>query len=271
MKYADLHVHTTCSDGTYTPAHLVKEGLARGAAALAIVDHDTTEALDEALACAQSTDLEIIPGIELTAQHDNQEVHVLGYFLDYHNQELQDQLKLMQLNRIERVHKIIGNLSQLGLELDPETVFKISGKATVGRMHIARALVKDGLVGSTAEAFRKYIGDKSPAYVLGFRLSVAEAIKLIHNARGVAVLAHPYLLRNDALITEFAGSGLDGIEVYYPEHSQSMVNFYLDLAKKLNLLVTGGTDFHGSAKPEIKLGMIKIPLELVDKLRLARK
>jgi predicted metal-dependent phosphoesterase TrpH len=271
MKFADLHVHTSCSDGTYTPAQLVKEGLARGISALAIVDHDTTEALAQAIAEAQGTDLEIIPGIELTAQHENQEIHILGYFLDYRNQELLEKLKLMQLNRIERVYKIIENLEGLGIKLNPQTVFDISGKATVGRMHIARALVKDGFVGSTAEAFRKYIGDKSPAYVLGFRLSVPEAIKLIQAAGGVAVLAHPYMLRQDALIKEFAGYGLEGIEVYYPEHSQAMVNFYLDLAKKLNLLVTGGTDFHGSAKPEIKLGMIKIPLELVEKLRRVKK
>ena len=271
MKFADLHVHTCHSDGTYTSAQLVKEGLKRGISALAIVDHDTTEALDEATREARGTDLEIIPGIELTAQHEQQEIHILGYFLDYRNEALLSKLKLVQLNRVERVYKIIDNLEGLGLRLNPSTVFGISGQATVGRMHIARALVKDGLVDSTAEAFRKYIGDKSPAYVLGFRLSVAEAIKLIHAAGGVAVLAHPYMLHNDALIEEFVGYGLEGIEVYYPEHSQSLVNFYLDLAKKLNLLVTGGTDFHGSAKPQIKLGMIKIPLELVEKLRLAKK
>jgi len=271
VKYADLHVHTACSDGTYTPAQLVKEAVARRISALAIVDHDTTEALTEALAEAEGTDLEIIPGIELTAQHEYQEIHLLGYFLDYRNKELLEKLKLVQLNRIQRVYKIVENLEGLGLKLNPEAVFSISGKATVGRMHIARALVKEGLVGSTAEAFRRYIGDKSPAYVLGFRLSVPEAIKLIQSAGGVAVLAHPYMLYNDALIAEFAGYGLEGIEVYYPEHSQAMVNFYLDLAKKLNLLITGGTDFHGSAKPQIKLGMIKIPLELVEKLRLAKK
>ena len=271
MKYADLHVHTSCSDGTYTPTQVVQEAIKRGISALAIVDHDTTEALNEALIQAQGTDLEIIPGIELTAQHENQEIHILGYFLDYQNKELLEKLKLVQLNRIERVYKIISNLDGMGLKLDPKTVFSISGRATVGRMHIARALVKDGLVGSTAEAFRKYIGDKSPAYVLGFRLSVPEVINLIHSCKGVAVLAHPYMLHNDALIDEFVGYGLEGIEVYYPEHSQALVNFYLDLAKKLNLLVTGGTDFHGSAKPQIKLGMIKIPLELVEKLRLAKK
>jgi predicted metal-dependent phosphoesterase TrpH len=271
MKFADLHVHTSCSDGTYTPAQLVREGVARGISALAIVDHDTIEAITEASIRAQGTDLEIIPGIELTAQHEDQEIHILGYFLDYRNKKLLEKLELMQFNRIQRVYKIIENLKELGLRLNPQTVFDISGKAAVGRMHIARALVKDSLVGSTAEAFRRYIGDKSPAYVLGFSLSVSEAIKLIQAAGGVAVLAHPYILHNDALIAEFVGYGLEGIEVHYPEHSQAMVNFYLDLAKKLNLLVTGGTDFHGSAKPEIKLGMIRIPLELVEKLRLAKK
>jgi len=271
MKFADLHVHTCHSDGTYTPAQLIKEAIKRGISALAIVDHDTISALDEAIGQAQGEDLEIIPGIELTAQHENQEIHILGYFLDYRNEELLEKLKIVQLNRVERVYKIIQNLEELGIKLNPDTVFGISGKSTVGRMHIARALVKDGLVDSTAEAFRKYIGDKSPAYVLGFRLSVPEAIKLIHTCKGVAVLAHPYMLHNDALIFEFAGYGLDGIEVHYPEHSQAMVNFYLDLAKKLNLLVTGGTDFHGSAKPQVKLGMIKVPLELVEKIRLAKK
>jgi hypothetical protein len=270
MKFADLHVHSLHSDGTYTSAQLVKEAIARGISALAITDHDSTEGLAEALAEAKNTDLEIIPGIELTAQHENQEVHILGYFLDYQNKELLEQLKLMRLNRVQRVHKIIENLEGLGVKLNPETVFAIYGKATVGRMHIARALVKDKLVSSTAEAFRKYIGDRSPAYVLGFRLSVPEAIKMIKSAGGRPVLAHPYLLDNDSLINEFVGYGIEGIEVYYPEHSQSMVNFYLELAKNLNLLVTGGTDFHGSAKPQIKLGMIKVPLELVEKLRRAK-
>jgi hypothetical protein len=271
MKYADLHVHTSYSDGTLTPAQLVKEALKRRIHALAIVDHDTIGAIAEAKDCAKGEDLEIIPGIEMTAQYENQEVHVLGYFLDYQSPELLKQLELMQSNRVERAYKIIENLGKLGVRLNPDTVFGISGRATVGRMHIARALVKDGLVGSTSAAFREYIGDKSPAYVLGFRLSVAEAISLIHNAGGVAVLAHPYILHNDDLITEFAGYGLDGLEIYYPEHSQSMINFYADLAKRLNLLVTGGSDFHGSAKPDVKLGMVKVPLELVEKLRQAKK
>ena len=271
MKYADLHVHSLASDGTYTTAQLIKEGIARKLSAIAIVDHDTLDAIPQAIAQAKGTDLEIIAGIELTSQYENQEVHILGYFLDYLDNVLLEKLKLVQQNRIARVYKIVTNLEEMGVKLNPETVFNISGKSTVGRMHIARALVEEGHVDSIAEAFRKYIGDKSPAYVLGFPLSVREAIKLINNVGGVAVLAHPYILHNDTLITEFVKDGLQGIEVYYPEHSQSMVNFYLDLAKSLNLLVTGGTDFHGSVKPQIKLGMIKIPFELVEKIRLVRK
>jgi len=271
MKYADLHTHTIESDGTYTPLQLVRKAIARGLSAVAIVDHDTVGAIAEALGEAQGTGLEIIPGIELTAQQDYQEVHILGYFLDYQDKQLLQKLQLVQLSRVTRVYKIVENLKKLGLELNPQTVFDISGRGTVGRMHIARALVQDGWVDSTAEAFRKYIGDKSPAYVLGFCFSPAEAIKLIRDAGGVAVLAHPFMLHNDALITEFVQCGLQGLEVYYPEHSQSLVNFYLDLAKQLNLLVTGGSDFHGSAKPNIALGAIKIPWELVEQLRQAKK
>ncbi|MBU0548565.1 MAG: PHP domain-containing protein [Candidatus Omnitrophica bacterium] len=271
MKYADLHVHTSESDGTLSPKQLVKESIARGLSAIAIVDHDTVGAVPEALASAQGADLEVIPGIELTAQYENQEIHILGYFVNYQDKTLLEKLRLARINRIERVHKIVNNLEKEGVKLNSQTVFDISGKGTVGRMHIARALVKEGWVVTPAEAFRKYIGDKSPAYVLGFRFSPVEAINLIKGAGGVAVLAHPYMLHNDELITEFAGYGLQGIEVYYPEHSQSMVNFYLDLAKKLDLLVTGGSDFHGSVKPEIKLGTIKIPIELVEKLRRVKK
>lgn len=271
MKYADLHVHSLHSDGTYTPAQLVKQSIACGLSAIAITDHDTTASIPEAQAEAKGSDLEIIAGIELTAQYENREIHLLGYFIDYDNKILLEKLKLVQQNRIERVHKIIENLETLGVALKARTVFDISGKSTVGRMHIARALVEEKRVNSIPEAFRKYIGDNSPAYVLGFRLSVQEAIKIIKDAKGVAVLAHPYILHNDALITEFISYGLQGIEVYYPEHSQSMVNFYLDLARKSNLLITGGTDFHGSAKPEIKLGMIKVPYELVENLRQAKQ
>lgn len=267
MKYADLHMHTSESDGTLSPAQLAREALRAGFSAIAITDHDTVSGIAEAYEAASGTGMEIIPGIELTAQYEKQEIHLLGYFLDYRDKALLDKLILVQHDRIERVHKIIRNLEAQGVKIDAGDVFDISGRGSVGRMHIAKAMVKAGVVTTTSQAFSKYIGDRSPAYVLGFKLTPAEAIKLIKDAGGVPVLAHPYMLNNDELIGELAGYGLDGIEVYYPEHSQSMVNFYRDLAASLNLLVTGGSDFHGSVKPDIKLGVIKFPLELVDKLR----
>ena len=271
MKYADLHVHTNESDGTSSPEKLVQQAIRAGLSGVAIVDHDTVNALPRAISAAQSSSLTIIPGIELTAQYENQEIHILGYFIDYLNAQLLEKLILVRQNRVERVKKIVFNLKELGVNLDPQVVFDIAGNASVGRMHLARALLKEGLVSSTSEAFQKYIGDKSPAYVLGFKLTPKEAFQLIKDAGGVPVLAHPYIIRNDNLITQFAKEGLIGLEVYYPEHSQSMINFYLGLAKELGLLVTGGSDFHGSAKPDVSLGKAKVPWELVQKLQAASR
>ncbi|MCX5703060.1 MAG: hypothetical protein NT066_00960, partial [Candidatus Omnitrophica bacterium] len=140
-----------------------------------------------------------------------------------------------------------------------------------GRLHIAKALVREGKVDSIFEAFRKYLGDKGPAFCLGFRFSPAEAIKLIKASGGIPVLAHPYVLHDDDLILKFIDYGLMGLEVYYPEHSQSMINFYLNLAKAHDLLVTGGSDFHGDGKPEVKLGCMKVPYALVEKLKAAKE
>jgi len=271
VKYADLHVHTNESDGTSSPEKLVQQAIRAGLSGVAIVDHDTVNALPRAISAAQSSSLTIIPGIELTAQYENQEIHILGYFIDYLNAQLLEKLILVRQNRVERVKKIVFNLKELGVNLDPQVVFDIAGNASVGRMHLARALLKEGLVSSTSEAFQKYIGDKSPAYVLGFKLTPREAFQLIKDAGGVPVLAHPYIIRNDNLITQFAKEGLIGLEVYYPEHSQSMINFYLGLAKELGLLVTGGSDFHGSAKPDVSLGKAKVPWELVQKLQAASR
>ena len=271
MKYADLHVHTNESDGTSSPEKLVKEAARAGLYAVGIVDHDTVSALVPAMAAAKASGVEIVPGIELTAQYEGQEIHILGYYIDYRNEQLLEKLLLVRQDRVERVIKIVNNLKEMGVHLDAQAVFDISGNATVGRMHVARALVKEGLVGSTGEAFQRYIGDKSPAYVLGFKFSPAEAIKLIRECGGVAVLAHPYIIHNDSLIPQFVKDGLMGLEAYYPEHSQSMINFYLGLAKELDLLVTGGSDFHGSAKPDVKLGKMKIPWELVEKLKAASR
>lgn len=267
MKFADLHLHTVFSDGTYTPVQLISEAVRCGLSAISVVDHDTVEAILPALEIAKKQNIEVLPGIELTAEYEGSEIHILGYLIDFKRKQLLEKLAALKKNRIERIYKITDKLRDIGIKLEPRSIFDIAGDGTVGRLHVARALVKEGLVGSVFEAFKKYIGDKSPAYVLGFRFSPNEAIRLIKDSGGIPVLAHPYIVDKDDLIFNLIDLGVMGLEVYYPEHSQSMVNFYLGLAKKYNLLVTGGSDCHGDAKPEVKIGSIKIPYDLVDKLK----
>lgn len=270
MGFADLHLHTNFSDSTYSPAQLVLESAKSGLSAIAIVDHDTVKGIPPALEESGRADIEVIPGVELSAELENKEVHILGYLIDYNKKGLLERLEVLNKNRLERIHRIADKLKGMGVNLEAEEVFSLAGHATVGRLHVARALMKRGFVGSIFEAFQKYIGDNCPAFELGFKFSPQEAIRLIKDARGIPVLAHPYILHNDDLILDFIKEGLMGIEVYYPEHSQSMVNFYLDLAKQNNLLVTGGSDCHGTAKPGISIGCVKVPYELVEKLKEAK-
>ncbi|MDP3731923.1 MAG: PHP domain-containing protein [Candidatus Omnitrophota bacterium] len=270
MKFADLHLHTIFSDGTYTPEELISESAKSSLSAIAVVDHDTVLGIEPAIKIAKEKNIEVLAGIELSAEYEGQEVHVLGYLIDYKNKGLIDRLGFLQKNRVERIYKIADKLKNMGVTLEVESVFDIARGGTVGRLHVARAMAKAGLVSSIAEAFRKYIGDKCPAYVCNFRFSPLETIKLIKEVGGIPVLAHPYTLNNDELITKFVDYGLMGLEVYYSEHTQAMVNFYLGLAKKHNLLVTGGSDCHGLAKPEVKIGSVKIPYELVEKLKEAQ-
>jgi predicted metal-dependent phosphoesterase TrpH len=267
MRFADLHLHTVYSDGTYTPQELLVEASKQGLAAIAVVDHDTVAGIEPTLNIAEEKNIEVLPGTELSVEYDGLEVHILGYLIDYKSHYLIEKLNELKQIRIERIYKIVGKLKDMGMGLTAESVFEIAKQGTPGRLHIARAMAKEGFVGSLGEAFQKFIGDRCPAYVCGFKFSPQEAIKLIRDVGGIPVLAHPYILNRDELITQFVDYGLMGLEVYYPEHTQSMVNFYLNLAKKFNLLVTGGSDCHGNAKPEVKIGSIKIPYELVEKLK----
>lgn len=270
VKFADLHLHTMFSDGTYTPQELISESVNNGLSAIAVVDHDTILGIEPAIKASVKENIEVLAGIELSAEYGGLEVHILGYLIDYNNKKLIDRLDVLKISRIERIYKIVDKLRDMDIKLEASSVFDISGEGTVGRLHVARAMVKAGVVGSIAEAFRKYIGDKCPGYVCNFRFSPVEAIKLIKEVNGIPVLAHPYTLNQDDLIPKLVDDGLMGLEVYYAEHTQSMVNFYLGLAKKHNLLVTGGSDCHGKAKPEVKIGSVKIPYELVEKLKEAQ-
>jgi predicted metal-dependent phosphoesterase TrpH len=220
--------------------------------------------------------LEVIPGIELSAEIDSKEIHILGYFIDTQSLRLQNEIEKINKIRRERVFEMVDKLKKLGVDLKAEDVFKVSGQArqccnggqgSISRLHIATAMVLKGKVSNIYEAFSRYIGNKGPAYVGKYSLTPQDAIGLIKEAKGVAVLAHPQASNCDELIPGFVKAGLRGLEVYYPEHSQSTVNYYLQMANKHNLLVTGGSDCHGLAKPEVGVGKVAIPYELVERLK----
>jgi 3',5'-nucleoside bisphosphate phosphatase len=267
MKFADLHLHTLYSDGTSTPEEVVQGAKKAGLSAIAIADHDTVRAIAPALEEAKNESLEFIPAIELSAEVDSLEVHILGYYLDYESRKLLKTLDFLRANRIARIHAMVKKLNSLGLDVTAKQVFDTAGKGIVGRLHLARTLAQRGLVKSVFEAFEKYIGDRGPGYVCGFRFSPSEAIRLIREAGGVAVLAHPCLLKRDELIPLFVEYGLQGLEAWYPEQNRVTTNFYLALAKQYNLVATGGSDFHGGGKPDVKLGSAKVPYEAVENLK----
>jgi predicted metal-dependent phosphoesterase TrpH len=249
---------------------LIEEARKEGIDCLSIADHDTVLGVEPALEYAREKDIEILAGIELTAEYNNQEIHILGYLIDYKDQSFRKKLEILKQNRIERIYKITDKLKSIGFALAPDKVFALANRGTVGRMHIARAMVSEGIVGSPGEAFARFIGDKCRAYVCGFRFSPGEAIGLIRKVGGLAVLAHPYSVK-DEVLDRLIELGLDGLEVYYPEHNQTTTTFYLNLAHKHNLLITGGSDYHGLAKPEVRIGSAKIPYALVENLKQAKE
>ncbi len=269
MKYADLHVHTCISDGSFTPAEVVNQAISANLSAIAITDHDSVDAVDEAVREAGDK-IEIIPGVELTAEMDGNEIHILGYFIDWRDAKFRQELESLQKVRLERARKIVEKLKQLGMEINYEELLKFSGRGSVGRLHIARMMKSSGYVSSIREAFWRFLGEGKPACVGKFRLSPRQAMELIRNVGGLAVLAHPYLLNHDEWISQFADDGLDGIEVYYSIQNPQITGHYERLALKNELLMTGGSDCHGQAKGRVLLGKVKIPYSLVEKLKKAK-
>lgn len=267
MKYADLHLHTVYSDSTYEPLELILSAKEAGLDCIAVVDHDTVNGILPTINAGKPQGIEVIPGIELSCEYRGSEIHMLGYLIDYQDSVLMDRLAQIRKIRYERIYKMIDKLKAMNVDINPDDVFKLSRTDSVGRLHLARIIVKLGFAGSIPEVFQRFIGDKGPAYVCGFRLTPEEAIHLILKARGIPVLAHPYILNNDNVIPEFVKYGLRGLEVYYPEHTNVKTQGYKELAEKFNLLVTGGSDCHGKAKPEVAIGSVKIPYELVERLK----
>lgn len=266
-RFADLHIHSSFSDGNLSPHEIIREAEDIGLSGIAITDHDCLEAIIPALEASSDYSVEVIPAVELTAEINNTEVHILGYFIDYKKKSFIKKIRLLCQAREERMHKMVEKLNTLGIKINPEDVLESSGEGSVGRLHLARILLKKGYIKTISEAFQKYIGNRAPCYADRFKLLPREAIKMIKGVGGIAVLAHPYNMNNDALIVELVRDGLEGIEVYHPDHSGSVIAHYLEMAKRYCLLITGGSDCHGSDKGKRSLGSIKIPYELVEKLK----
>lgn len=260
MKLIDLHVHSTASDGSYSPEEVVRLAAARGLRAISLTDHDTIDGVAEAAAAGEALGVEVIPGVEISARFPGGSMHILGYFVDYHSGLLDARLAVLKKSRADRNPRIVAKLNALGAKITMEQVEKISGGGQVGRPHIARALLEHGYVRDIQEAFDRYLRNGGPAHVSKFRFPPDEAINMIREAQGIPVLSHPftlglgsaYALKN--LLQDQKKLGLAGLEVYYPEHTPEQEARYLKLARELDLLITGGSDFHGANKPEVDLG-----------------
>ncbi len=271
MKFADLHLHTLFSDGTFTPEELVLRAQNVGLACIALTDHDSVEGCERAAAACAKVQMDFIPGAELTAEHEDTEVHVLGYFLDTKNKTLLDRIGKFQAVRQNRIREMCAALNKLGIPLKAEAVFALANCKSPGRPHVARALVKEKLIDNLDEAFEKYLKKGRPAWVPKTKMSALESVELIHQAGGLAVMAHPGLNRTDDIIPALVKAGLDGIECFHTKHSTVMAERYLEIAEKYELLVTGGSDCHGFSKKQPLIGGVKLPYEHVEKMKAAKK
>ena len=267
--FADLHLHTHFSDGTYTPEELVDHARQKGFSAIALTDHDTVEGCSRAAAACEQAGIEFIVGTELTADFKGTELHILGYFLDMENQLLLAEIAKCQATRQDRIREIVDRLNGRGVPLKAERVFAIASCQSPGRPHVARALVEDGFCSGVDEAFERFLKRGRPAWVPKRRISAAEAINLIHTAGGLAVMAHPGLNRSDDVIPPVVKSGLDGIECFHTRHSTAASERYLEMADRYKLLVTGGSDCHGMSKGRPLIGTIKLPYQHVQLLKIA--
>lgn len=269
MKFIDMHIHTNFSDGIYSPSELVDYVINKGLDGIAITDHDTINGIDEAIKRASNyKDFIIIPGIELSTEYNNEEVHILGYMIDYKMEYLHKILQNLKNTRKKRAMEIICKLDKLGIKINYEDLVKIAND-TIGRPHIARFLVKKGYVKTINEAFIEYLAEGALAYVPKKKLTPLCAIDIIKKTGGISVIAHPGLLKSATTLNYLIDIGIDGIEVYHPEHTIKQSEEYFKLAKEYNLFITGGSDFHyppNNNEHNRDLGSIKFPLKYIRKL-----
>jgi len=263
-KFADMHVHTRISDGIFTPEDAVKQAHGAGLAAMAVADHDSIDGIQAAIWAGMKYGVEIVPAVELSSGIDNHELHIVGYYIDWQNKWFRDKLLVFQDARRDRARKIVEKLGELGMDVPYNLVIALEG-GVVGRPHIAQAMVIRGYVETVDKAFDKYLGVGKPAYVAKYQLSPAGAIKLIKKAGGLPVLVHPVFAHVDNMLPKLAEDGLSGIEVYHSKHNARVTRHYERLARKHGLLITGGSDSHGSG--DVLIGSVRVPYSIVERIK----
>jgi len=268
---ADLHVHSTASDGTLQPAELVMLALERGVDILAIADHDSVAGLPEAFAAAEDTTLTLVPAVELSAVLDGRDIHMLGYWVDWRDNTFLRQLADMRTARLRRAETMVDALAAAGFDVTIADVLALADGGAVGRSHVARALVDRGHAATVADAFERLIGRGMPYYIPKDARTPEEAISVIREAGGVAVLAHPAISGVEDLVPALAEAGLGGVEAYHADHTRSQRDRLAACAAELGLLTTGGTDFHGPSAPNPNLGFIDLPSASIEALLALRR
>lgn len=281
MRYIDLHVHSTASDGSYTPAEVVALAIKQDLAAFALTDHDTVDGIleaQEAVLAMENTHkkIEVIPGTELSVDYKSRDIHILGLFIDPGNLLFRQALETARVKRDERNIKMADNLNKAGIDITVEKMRETDGKSVLTRAHFAKFMVAHGYVKSTKDAFTRFLNSDSPYYVPREYLSPEEAIELIHSAGGLAILAHPLLykynlLQVEELVKYLSERNIDGLEAIYSSNTGFDEGRMRHLANKYNLLITGGSDFHGALKPDLKIGVgkgnLKISYTIVESLK----
>ncbi len=277
--FIDLHTHSVKSDGAMQPAAVVDEAKKAGLAAISLTDHDVIDGVSEAMQRGEEVGVEVIPGIELSAKFKT-ETHVLGYFVDLENPAFLEKLEEIRRVRMQRNYETAENLRKIGFPVTVEDAMELAPNGIIGRAHFARVMANRGYVSSVKEAFDKYLANGKPGYSTLQLLTPRDAVELIKAAGGMAFLAHLHLTRLEGeelydFVRDLKDAGMDGIEGYYTEYTPEMQTEYQDLAKKLDLLISGGTDFHGAMKPHISigrgLGNMEIPYSILEKMKEHRK
>ncbi|OPX30591.1 MAG: hypothetical protein B1H08_01200 [Candidatus Omnitrophica bacterium 4484_171] len=265
--YADLHIHSIYSDSSLSLENVFQEAKNAGLKCISLTDHDTIRGIKDARMISVSYGIELISGIEFSAQHGDREVHILGYMIDDDSKKINDVVSELKMVRMDRIRKMSLKLSSLGLKIEKDDLDNIIKDAVPTRLHLALCMVKKGYSNSIRDAFKKYLSYGKPAYVSRFRYSVKESIGILKKSKGVVFLAHPHLLPIKEWIHDFVDWGIDGIEVMYPGYSPEVTDKFSKIASRYNLLKSGGSDSHGIYKDFTAIGNTRIPYEWVRKIK----